>query len=234
MSKLGFISDAHGNLPGFEAGLRQLEREKVDQVIFLGDAVGYIPHPGVVHALRRLGLFALRGNHEAMLMNPPSNRDSVYQLDRCRSQLSEVEVDWLAVLPERVDMSFDSVTVSLCHGSPDSAIFGYVYPDTELDHFELPEDAIFVAGNTHFPMARRATSGTFYCNPGSCGLPRDRGDLGSVGVLDVTEREFRILRYDISATSDAWVSRCAPVHESVHALFARHNENDNNWQESRG
>ena len=43
MSKLGFISDAHGNLPGFEAGLRQLEREKVDQVIFLGDAVGYIP-----------------------------------------------------------------------------------------------------------------------------------------------------------------------------------------------
>jgi predicted phosphodiesterase len=180
----------------------------------------------VARALRRLGLPALRGNHEAMLGAPPTGRDAVYQLTRCRAQLDEEEVAWLIGLPERMDLHPDGVEVRLCHGSPDDAVFGYVYPDTALESFDLPAGAIFVAGNTHRPMARRAASGALFCNPGSCGLPRDCGNLGAVGVLDAAAREFRVLRYDISATAGPWAARCAPVHQSVHALFAHRGDND--------
>ncbi len=226
MTKLGLISDAHGNLPAFEDGLRYLELEGVDQVVYLGDAVGYLPDPGVVRALRRLGLAALRGNHEAMLTDPPADREDVYQLARCRAQLSEDEVAWLTTLPARMTLHPDGVEVRLCHGAPDNPVFGYVYPDTGLDDFDMPAGVIFVAGNTHRPMARATSSGALFCNPGSCGLPRDRGDLGAVGVLDAAAREFRVLRYDISATAGPWAARCAPVHQSVQALFARRDDND--------
>ena len=84
MIKLEFISDAHGNLPAFEAVLRWLDRDGVDQVVFLDDTVGYLPNPVVVRDLRCLGIAALRDNHQSMLLNPPADRDALYQLARCR------------------------------------------------------------------------------------------------------------------------------------------------------
>ena len=219
--KLGFISDAHGNLPAFQAGLQRLESEGVDQVFFLGDAVGYIPNPGVVTALRQLGLQAVRGNHEEMLNHPPADCESVYQLSRCRDQLTESDLSWLIGLPERLDLRIDGVDVCLCHGSPDNPVFGYVYPNSDIDNFNLSPETIFVCGNTHWPMARTASSGSLFCNPGSCGLPRDHGGLGAVGILDVATRNFSTIRYDILETSLSWADHCAPVHKSVYTLFSR-------------
>ena len=39
--KFGVISDIHGNLEVLEAALKKLEREKVDEIVCLGDVAGY-------------------------------------------------------------------------------------------------------------------------------------------------------------------------------------------------
>jgi hypothetical protein len=41
--KIGYISDAHGNVGAFEQGLKVLEAFCCEQIFFLGDAIGYIP-----------------------------------------------------------------------------------------------------------------------------------------------------------------------------------------------
>src|SRR5690348_6939565 len=64
--KRGFLSDAHGNVEGFEAALSVLDRVGVDELYYLGDAVGYLPGAAVVGSLRRSGARAIMGNHEAM------------------------------------------------------------------------------------------------------------------------------------------------------------------------
>ena len=45
---IGILSDAHGNLRGFERGISLLREFGATQFIFLGDAVGYIPGSAVV------------------------------------------------------------------------------------------------------------------------------------------------------------------------------------------
>ena len=52
------------------------------QNVFLGGAVGYFLDPVVVRNSRCLGIPALRGNYESTLLNPPADRDAVYQLAR--------------------------------------------------------------------------------------------------------------------------------------------------------
>lgn len=224
--KLGLLSDAHGNLPAFELGLRYLEREKVDQVYFLGDSIGYFADPGVVKALRRMDMRAVMGNHEAMLASPPEDREPIYQLSRCRNQLNDAEVEWLTSLPEQLILRVGDVEVRLCHGAPDNPVYGYIYPDADLNDFNLVPGVIYASGNTHWPMSRISDSGALFCNPGSCGLPRDRGDLGAVGILDVKAFEFRVIRYDIAHLSIGWANHCAPTHQSIYDLFRRSSAKD--------
>ena len=55
--RLGVLSDLHANLPALEAALEALRAEGVDEVLVLGDLVGYGPHPRqVIHRSGRKGL----------------------------------------------------------------------------------------------------------------------------------------------------------------------------------
>ena len=52
--RLGVLSDLHANLPALEAALEALRAEGVDEVLVLGDLVGYGPHPRqVIHQIGR-------------------------------------------------------------------------------------------------------------------------------------------------------------------------------------
>ena len=43
--RYGIISDVHANLEALEATLRALESHKIDQIVCLGDVVGYGADP---------------------------------------------------------------------------------------------------------------------------------------------------------------------------------------------
>ena len=43
--KFAVVSDIHSNIPALDAVLKDIEEQKVDKIICLGDVIGYGPHP---------------------------------------------------------------------------------------------------------------------------------------------------------------------------------------------
>ncbi len=65
MTAYAVISDVHANLEALEAVLKELEREKVDKIFFLGDAVGYGPNPNeCIELLKQKADIMIAGNHD--------------------------------------------------------------------------------------------------------------------------------------------------------------------------
>ncbi|MBR9700173.1 metallophosphoesterase family protein [Candidatus Woesearchaeota archaeon] len=68
MVRIALISDVHGNIEALEAVLRDIEKQHVDEIYFLGDAVGYGPKPA--DALERVldvARLKVMGNHDAAI-----------------------------------------------------------------------------------------------------------------------------------------------------------------------
>jgi predicted phosphodiesterase len=65
---LAILSDIHANLEAFEAVVEDLNKQKPDKVICLGDLIGYGPDPEeTVQLFRQKNYISILGNHEAAL-----------------------------------------------------------------------------------------------------------------------------------------------------------------------
>ena len=219
---MGLFSDAHGNAAATADCIRELRARGAEHIVFLGDAVGYLGRGReTMEAIDAASDLCLLGNHDAYaagLAPYPSEHEPVYRTREAAREIGERNVARLAArLPLHVQPAAPG-NLLLVHGSPWNPLSGYVYPDADLTPFEsLPYRAV-VMGHTHRPFVRR--SGTvLVVNCGSCGLPRDRGDLGACILLDTGSLEVEIVRFPIDATL-AVAGDCA-VHESTVRIFAR-------------
>jgi diadenosine tetraphosphatase ApaH/serine/threonine PP2A family protein phosphatase len=62
------ISDIHANNEALEAVLRDIEAQHADQIICLGDLLGYGPEPiPILKAIRQYAEWSLCGNHDAVI-----------------------------------------------------------------------------------------------------------------------------------------------------------------------
>ena len=194
---IGLLSDAHGNPVALDQCLGELRRLGVDDVYFLGDAVGYLPgETRVLRLLREAGVKCQKGNHEAMLLGErdiPAAAAKTLGLSGARQRLSAADLAEIASWPSQRVLDLAGRKALLVHGSPQQPLDGYVYPDAELVPFEeLPFDLV-VMGNTHRPFLRQAGR-VKVVNVGSCGLPRDSGDLLSFGTYDPATDEVVVYR----------------------------------------
>ena len=200
---LGILSDAHGNRPAFDLAIALLKRCGADQLVFLGDAIGYLPTPDVVDSIRDLGanIRSLRGNHEELLLNKCHDpaRELTYQHEETRSRMTKSQIDFVQSWPTSYRSECSAGKSLFVHGSPSDHLFGYMYPDTDLNDFRVTEEFVFM-GHTHRPFVRQS-GGTTYVNVGSCGLPRDQGCFGSAAMFDDQTGATRILRFDIRNAS---------------------------------
>jgi putative phosphoesterase len=196
---IGFLSDAHGHTDAFLRGVSLLRAAGAEHVFFLGDAVGYIPDAGVVRALRRMDIAAVRGNHDEMMMNgsAPPGDGHVYRHGETMQQLSPGELAFVEGWPIQRSLSVEGCRCLLVHGSPSAPLNGYVYPDTDLSPFRDVDADIVLMGHTHHPFIREEY-GRLFVNVGSCGLPREAGRRASACLLDPAARQARILRYAIA------------------------------------
>lgn len=218
--KLGILSDAHGNLEAFQQGLRLLEAAGAEELIFLGDALGYLPGLAVLDALIALDCQCILGNHEAMLLEQDpalqAKQSHLYGMPALREALTSSQRAALASWPARTRIQRAGQRLELLHGSPEDPTNGYLYPDTPLDAAlaALPDPApdYLLSGHSHRAMDRRGAD-TRFVNPGSCGMPRGQGAErfhASVALLDLTRpaqdpSAVQHLYYDISAA----ISRAA-------------------------
>lgn len=221
--KLALLSDAHCNSVGLAACLRHIEAFEVDETFFLGDAVGYLSDPTpVLELLRDAGVHCQKGNHEAMLLGelPLSpDRDAFYRLTRQREELPSDAQRVLAGWPEVRELDRGGVRILLSHGSPAPSLTERIHEDSDWQPPPGFAHDVAVIGHTHRPFIRRCGE-ALLINVGSCGMPRDRGDLAAFAIYDCDRREAEIYRvpFDVERALEL---HGAGVAAGVLAVFTR-------------
>jgi predicted phosphodiesterase len=195
--RIGLISDVHGNLFALEAVLAELAREKLDDLICLGDVAALGPEPGGVLArLRARQCQVVMGNTDAWLLTPPTTVAD--EIDRvlipwCIAQLSDSDLEHIRSFPSMIERPLDAERPLLCfHGSPrsyDDVIISTT-PDDALDAMLGGIQAsILAGGHTHLQMMRRHGD-AHLINVGSVGLP-------AVGPAAQRNRHVRWAEYAV-------------------------------------
>jgi putative phosphoesterase len=219
---IGFFSDIHGNLEAARRGIEILTEKGAQEFVFLGDSVGYGSDAGVVEYLRNFPrpLACLKGNHDNMLLTSgwPKENDDIYQLSRMQKNLTTNDLAFMSQWNTSLTYQTPHGAALIVHGGPQNHLEQYVYPDDPLPDVSEEIRYIFM-GHTHWPFIRKCGSQTFV-NVGSCGLPRDIGNLGCVCLFDFDEPHIEILRYDISDINQRMVA-AGELHETVIDLFNR-------------
>ena len=127
------LTDIHANLEALDACLADARARTFDQVLVLGDLIGYGADPNaVIDRVRELNPVALvRGNHDKVSSGLES-ADGFNAIARAAAHWTSTELTddnrhWIARLPHGpVIVDAD---IEICHGSPvdeDEYIFGQV------------------------------------------------------------------------------------------------------------
>ncbi len=153
--RYAIISDIHANLEAFEAVLDKIEDVGVDQIVCLGDAVGYNANPNeCVDILREMKIPTVCGNHDAVACGIEEawgfNPAALRAVEWTRKTLRADNHEFLRRLPDV--QKFDSFLA--VHGSPSSRdAYLFTWEDV-LPHFSALEEqkcAICFFGHTHTP-----------------------------------------------------------------------------------
>ncbi|MDH7578125.1 MAG: metallophosphoesterase family protein [Bacillota bacterium] len=233
--RYAIISDIHANLEALQATITDLENQDVQQIICLGDIVGYYPNPNECTELcRARGFTCLRGNHDDAAVGNCGIEDfnpiAQAALRWTARNLKEVNKKWLLQLPEQfLDDHFLAV-----HGSPWDP-YAYIFSAgsasraflTLKSHYSQVNLCFF--GHTHQRALyytdegsihktegenkyRLGKTGRYLINPGSIGQARDGKPGASYLIYDAerTEIEFRHVTYNLNLTQQKVVAAGLP------------------------
>ncbi|MGH2560137.1 MAG: metallophosphoesterase family protein [Thermomicrobiales bacterium] len=179
--RIGLIADIHGNLVALDAVIAELERDRIDQIVCLGDVAALGPRPAEVIAhLRALNVRCVLGNTDAWLVPDSPVRAvepttvAVRDLTRwCAERLSTTDVEYLRQLPLTMELTLGGTSRLICfHGSPrsvDDVIAASTPPDALESMRVGGQAALYASGHTHIQLFRRHQQARLI-NPGSVGL----------------------------------------------------------------
>jgi diadenosine tetraphosphatase ApaH/serine/threonine PP2A family protein phosphatase len=226
---IAIVSDIHANLEAFTAVLAEIDKRQIQQIVCLGDIVGYGPNPmECLDLVASRCRAALMGNHDFAVFYEPYNFNSgaeqaCYWTRRCFEEDPDsvrraARWKFLGNLPVRIKTNeFLGV-----HASPRRPINEYIFPDDIYTNpakfvsiFERFERLCFV-GHTHVPGVF-LEGPDFYTpdelenrflisdekaiiNVGSVGQPRDRDPRSSFVVVTDAFVEFVRVQYDVETT----------------------------------
>lgn len=76
--RIAFLADIHGNLHALKAVLKDIAKSGMDQLVSLGDVVGYGAHPAeCVDLLQKVRCGGVMGNHDFYTCSPTSGIDVI-------------------------------------------------------------------------------------------------------------------------------------------------------------
>jgi predicted phosphodiesterase len=223
------ISDIHSNLEALTKAFELIDQESVNEIVCLGDIVGYGANPNeCVSLVRERCRTVLRGNHDAAAVDPgiaeAFTRNARIAAEWTGKQLSDENKKFLGDLPythSRDDILF-------VHSSPhEPQLWYYVLTEEDLDAaFRSFSEQICFIGHSHFPgifsedgPAKEVRRGSkFVVNVGSVGQPRDGNSKLSFGIFDSDKWTYRNVRswYPIQIAAEKIVQAGLP-----HALSDR-------------
>jgi putative phosphoesterase len=208
---IGVIADIHSNLPALEAVLEDLDKKKVEEVICLGDVVGYGAYPNeCCEIIKKRHINCVMGNHDFAAATGMVwawfGPDAKKAIEWTNKKLTMENKMFLSVLPKRLTLDFKGVKVGLVHGSPVGELFEYIEPtttDSTLKKFmEQMNCQILAFGHTHLSFAKLVGTGLVF-NPGSVGQPRDNNPMASYVLLEPETMKISLCRkgYDVETAA---------------------------------
>jgi diadenosine tetraphosphatase ApaH/serine/threonine PP2A family protein phosphatase len=153
------LSDVHGNLDALHAVFQDIDAvnrrsaQRIGQIWFLGDAVGYGPQPSeCVRLIRARCTICIAGNHDWAAVRKIDLEDfSKTAADSAtwtQQRLGSADHTYLASLPETAPIG----NFTLAHGSPANPIWEYLTtPDAAEISFQFFDSLYCVVGHTHLP-----------------------------------------------------------------------------------
>ena len=217
------ISDVHSNLDALEAVFSDIDQRKIEDIIFLGDAVGYGPEPNeCIDLLSGKCKTLLAGNHD---WGATGRTDT-----SCFNDYAKKAIEWTAeVITDRNKAVLNSFLLSDGKKEED-AFFVHATPrepeewhylltlrDAE-ENFSYFDDRICFLGHSHQPfMVERTGSGElvvskdevsmsgssrYIINVGSVGQPRDGDPRACYAVFDNDRVEMVRIPYNIESVQD--------------------------------
>ena len=222
MTKIGFISDIHGNLEALQATLAKLDEIPCDQIYCLGDVVGYGANPSeCIRIIQERKIITAMGNHDeyvTLLMDPKLDRlrgevrDAVFWT---QSHLPMEDLRWLSKLP----MKIVTEQFTALHGSFVPVPWAYCLDEnTFAANFKYQDAPLAFCGHSHSPLIgieipnelpyvdfirkiEVKDSDKVMVNVGSVGQPRDHDPRSCAVVFYLETRTVELIRveYDIAA-----------------------------------
>jgi putative phosphoesterase len=200
------VSDIHGNFAALEA---IAATERFDDVICLGDIVGYGPEPAAcLRWLRQQNVLIVQGNHDRALGEgaaPGCTPQFQWLAEATRSigegQLTADERVYLAALPRSAVLERDGVRYMLVHATPNDPLYGYreATVDAWKDELRGVKADVVLVGHKHLQFELRVDA-TRLVNPGSAGQPKDGDPRAAYAVLEDGALRFGRVAYPIERT----------------------------------
>jgi predicted phosphodiesterase len=221
--RFAIFSDTHGNFDAFEEVLKDIDRSAVDEVISLGDNIGYGPEPDrVIKKLIALDIPSVQGNHELATedkeylnwFNPAARKSLI----KTRKLLSKTSIEHISLFKPYIT----SHNCRFVHGFPPDSPLMYVYQISEGRKQEILEEmteTLCFIGHTHtlelmgyagkeieyedLPegVIRLDPERKYIINIGSVGQPRDSSNRAKYVIWDSAQNslDVRFVSYDIAS-----------------------------------
>jgi predicted phosphodiesterase len=231
--RLALLSDIHANLEALEAVLRDLDGEKVDQIVCLGDVVGYGTDPAAcLDLVAKHCQVTLMGNHEYAALGKMD--------DQSLNDVARISIEWtrdqldsrLVSFIERFPMEHRIDTLHLVHASPfQPEKWHYILtPAAARRALDATDAFICFFGHSHLPTIfsvgkdgqvrsrfghdfQPLDENRYLVNVGSVGQPRDDDPRSCYVVYDsdTVDVYYRRVTYDFTVTQKKMAEANAPA-----------------------
>ena len=205
--KIAVISDIHANVYALMNVLEDIDNEKVDTIVCLGDLVGYGSQPNeVISMIKERHILCIKGNYDnsvvdneySYIRETPINS---FSLPWTVNELKEENRIFLQNLPSTITLNIENKNLLFVHGSP-RRINEYLLKDADntLDTMNSINEDVLICAHTHIPGIKEFGN-KVYVNSGSIGKPKiGRPNITycilNINKEDVMKIEIKEISYD--------------------------------------
>jgi diadenosine tetraphosphatase ApaH/serine/threonine PP2A family protein phosphatase len=230
--RYAILSDVHSNIEALEAVLRNVDKRKVKDVLFLGDAVGYGPNPNeCIELLIARCKILLAGNHDwGVLGFTDINYFNEYAraaIEWTKQMITEGNRKTLRSLSVKKESNKEGMT--LVHSTPkEPEEWHYLLTlwDAEIN-FHYFDNKFCFLGHSHYPFViEKLPSGElvaykeaavmgkterYIMSVGSVGQPRDGDPRACYAIVNDEKMEIIRVPYDIEAVQKKMIKEGLPL-----------------------
>lgn len=206
--KIAVISDIHSNIYALINVLEDIDSEKVDTIICLGDLVGYGPHPNeTISIIKRRNILCIKGNYDNSVTDNKFSyirETSInnFSLPWTVNELRAENKAYLNGLPSSLTIKNGNKNFLFVHGSPYS-INEYLFPDADntIAYLNNIKEDVLVCAHTHLPSVKEIDK-KIYINVGSVGKPKIGRPNSTYCIIETDDEDkikvsFKEITYEV-------------------------------------